>query len=125
MRDPYHPTYVEVLHDDGRWWPAQLLDQYRDRTNGAWRVVVTYVTEPVSTYIRALPADRCRRSPEQQDDQPDDARPRQTSPTVKTIRPGHSWRGRRAHGGTLEQMKVDRADAAVHRHGRAAGCSPP
>ena len=48
----------EVLapHDDGRWWPAEVLDQYRDRADGSWRVVVTYSTVPGMRYIRAMPA---------------------------------------------------------------------
>jgi hypothetical protein len=52
-------TYVLAPHDDGRMYPAELLDQYRGR-DGSWRVVVRYSTEPGSTYIRAEPAERCR-----------------------------------------------------------------
>jgi hypothetical protein len=51
---------VLVLHDDDRWWPGEVLDQYRDRVDGSWRVVVTYSTGPGLRYIRAEPADRCR-----------------------------------------------------------------
>jgi hypothetical protein len=51
---------VLALHDDGRWWPAEVLDQYRDRADGLWRVVVTYSTAPGMRYIRAMPADDCR-----------------------------------------------------------------
>ena len=28
---------VLVLHDDGRWYLAQLLGQHRDQRTGAWR----------------------------------------------------------------------------------------
>jgi hypothetical protein len=52
-------THVLAPHDDGRWYLAELLDQYRSR-DGSWRVVVTYSTEPGSTYIRAEPAASCR-----------------------------------------------------------------
>ena len=51
---------VLTLHDDGRWWPAELRDQYRDRADGSWRVVVTYSTTPGLRYIRAAPAAECR-----------------------------------------------------------------
>ena len=53
-------THVLAPHDDGRLWVARLLDQYRDRRDGSWRVVVTYCTGPGATYIRALPAELCR-----------------------------------------------------------------
>ena len=48
-------TAAQVLteYDDGRWYVADVLDQYRDRVDGSWRVVVTYSTEPGSRYIRA------------------------------------------------------------------------
>ena len=51
---------VLALHDDGRWWPAEVLDQYRASADGEWRVVVTYSTAPGMRYIRAEPADRYR-----------------------------------------------------------------
>ena len=35
-------TAVEVLHDDGRWYVAQLLGQHRDRATGDWRCGVRY-----------------------------------------------------------------------------------
>jgi hypothetical protein len=50
---------VFALHDDGRWWPAELLDQYR-RRDGSRRVVVRFTTEPGSTYLLALPGRPCR-----------------------------------------------------------------
>lgn len=53
-------THILAPHDDGRLWVARLLDQYRDRRDGTWRVVVTYNTGPGQTYIRALPAELCR-----------------------------------------------------------------
>jgi hypothetical protein len=38
-------THALAPHDDGRMYPAELLDQYRGR-DGSWRVVVRYSTEP-------------------------------------------------------------------------------
>lgn len=52
---------VLALHDDGRFWVALLLDQYRNRNDGRWRVVVTYSTGLGRRYIRALPTEVCRR----------------------------------------------------------------
>lgn len=52
---------IEVLHDDGRWYEAQLLSQYRE--HGVWHCVVRFSTEPGSTYQYAVPAERCRRPP--------------------------------------------------------------
>jgi hypothetical protein len=57
MRSPSKQVLVE--HGDGHWYPAGLLDQYRSR-DGGWRVMVTYTTAPGSTYVMAMPADRCR-----------------------------------------------------------------
>jgi hypothetical protein len=51
-------TRVLAPHDDGRMYEAELLDQWRT-SDGSWRVVVRYSTEPGFTYIRAEPADRC------------------------------------------------------------------
>jgi hypothetical protein len=51
---------VLALHDDDLWYAADLLDQYRTRSDGQWRVVVTYSTGLGSRYIRAMPADQCR-----------------------------------------------------------------
>ena len=31
-------THVLVLHNDGRWYRAQLLGQHRDRATRSWRV---------------------------------------------------------------------------------------
>jgi hypothetical protein len=55
------PATVQVLvqHADG-WWSADVLDQYRSRKDGHWRVVVRFSTEPGSTYVLAMPADHCR-----------------------------------------------------------------
>lgn len=33
---------ILVPHDDGRWYPATLLGQHRDRASGDWRVGVRY-----------------------------------------------------------------------------------
>jgi hypothetical protein len=52
-------TPVLVPHD-GDWWQADVLDQYRSRDQGRWRVVVRFTTEPGSTYVLAMPTDRCR-----------------------------------------------------------------
>ncbi len=54
-------TYVPAPHDDGRMYPAELLDQWRTR-DGSWRVVVSYSTEPGSRYIRAMQAEECQRA---------------------------------------------------------------
>ena len=67
--DPMPASHVLAPHDDGRWWVAELLDQYRDRRDGLWHVVVRYTTGPGFTYIRAMPAADCRSLPDQQDDQ--------------------------------------------------------
>ncbi len=53
-------THVLAPHDDGRFREAALLDQYRSRTDGSWRVVVRYSTGAGLTYVRAMPADDCR-----------------------------------------------------------------
>ena len=54
-------TRILAPHDDGRMYPADLLEQYRGR-DGTRRVVVTYSTEPGSRYRRAMPADQCQRA---------------------------------------------------------------
>lgn len=54
------PTKQVLAEHDGRWWPADILDQYRSRQDGHWRVVVRFTTEPGATYIMAMPADQCR-----------------------------------------------------------------
>jgi hypothetical protein len=51
-------TYVRVLHDDGRWYEAELLDQHRSR--GRWRVVVRYSVAPGMRYVRREWADELR-----------------------------------------------------------------
>src|SRR4051794_652513 len=52
-------THVLVQHDDGRWYVAELLHQYR--TDGRWPAVVTYSTGPCETYMRGKWADDLRR----------------------------------------------------------------
>ena len=52
-------THVLTQHDDGPWYVAQLLHQYR--TDGRWRAVVTYSTGPGETYLRGQWADDLRR----------------------------------------------------------------
>jgi 1,4-alpha-glucan branching enzyme len=49
---------VEVLHDDGRWYEAQLLSQ--NRRDDGWWCVVRFSTAPGSQYQYAVPAERCR-----------------------------------------------------------------
>ena len=56
-------TAVEVLHDDGRWYVAQLLGQHRDRATGEWRCGVRYTVEVRMKYQRVVWADQCRRLP--------------------------------------------------------------
>jgi hypothetical protein len=53
-------THVLAPHDDGRFREATLLDQYRSRADGSWRVVVRYSTAAGLTYVRAMPAADCR-----------------------------------------------------------------
>jgi hypothetical protein len=53
-------THVLAPHDDGRFREAALLDQYRSRSDGSWRVVVRYSTGAGLTYVRAMAAADCR-----------------------------------------------------------------
>jgi hypothetical protein len=73
-------THVLAPHDDGRFREAALLDQYRSRTDGSWRVVVRYSTGAGLTYVRAMPAADCRplddtSVPRARTDEPAAARP--------------------------------------------------
>ena len=52
--------YVHVLHDDGRWYEAELLDQHR--SGGRWRAVVRYTVAPGMRYGRGEWADELRRA---------------------------------------------------------------
>jgi hypothetical protein len=71
------PAAVQVLAPhDGRWWTADVLDQYRSRDDGRWRVVVRFTTESGSTYVLAMPAAECRAV--------DDAPPGWTEPRAPT-----------------------------------------
>jgi hypothetical protein len=64
METRMRPATTQVLAPHaGDWWPADVLDQYRSRDDGQWRVVVRYTTEPGSTYVLAMPAARCRSLP--------------------------------------------------------------
>ena len=56
-------TAVEVLHDDGRWYLAQLLGQHRDRATGGCRGEVRYTVGVGMKYRRVVWADRCPRKP--------------------------------------------------------------
>ncbi len=53
----------EILapHDDGHWWRATLLAQYRSTLEpGRWNVTVRYSVEVGAQYQRTLWADDCR-----------------------------------------------------------------
>jgi hypothetical protein len=52
-------TQVLVEHD-GRWHTADVIDQWRCRDDGHWRVAVRFTTAPGSTYVLAMPANQCR-----------------------------------------------------------------
>jgi hypothetical protein len=54
-------TAVLVLHDDDRWYLAQLLGQNRDRATGEWRCGVRYTVRVGMQYQRVVWADQCRR----------------------------------------------------------------
>ena len=56
-------TAVEVLHDDGCWYAAQLLGQHRDRESGGWRCGVRYTVAPGFQFERVVWADQCRALP--------------------------------------------------------------
>ena len=52
---------VLVPHDDGRWWPATPVAQYRSTLQpGRWKVTVRYSVQPGAQYQRTLWADDCR-----------------------------------------------------------------
>jgi hypothetical protein len=51
---------VEVQHDDGSWYVAQLLGQHRDRHTGRWRRGVRYSVAPGFAYQRVVWALQCR-----------------------------------------------------------------
>jgi hypothetical protein len=53
-------SHVLAPHDDGLYRVAALLDQFRSRADGSWRVVVRYTTSAGQTYVRAMPAADCR-----------------------------------------------------------------
>ena len=55
--------YVQVRHDDGQWYEAELLDQHRSR-GGRWRAVVRYSVAPGMRYVRGPWADELRRGPD-------------------------------------------------------------
>ena len=43
-------THVQVLHDDGRWYEAELLGQHR--SGGRWRAVGRYALGQPSLLAR-------------------------------------------------------------------------
>jgi hypothetical protein len=51
---------VEVRHDDGRWYLAELLGQHRDRETGAWRCGARYTVDVGMQYQRVVWAGECR-----------------------------------------------------------------
>jgi hypothetical protein len=52
---------VLVRHDDGRWWPATAVAQYRSTLEpGRWKITIRYSVEPGAQYQRTLWADDCR-----------------------------------------------------------------
>lgn len=51
-------THVQVLHDDGQWYEADLLDQHR--SGDRWRAVVRYSVAPGLRYQRGMWADELR-----------------------------------------------------------------
>jgi hypothetical protein len=53
-------TTVFVLHDEGRWYLAQLLGQHRDRAAGDWRCGVRYSVDVGVRYQRVVWAAQCR-----------------------------------------------------------------
>ena len=55
-------THVLVLHDDGQWYRAELLDQHR--SGGRWRAVVRYSVAPGMQYMRGEWADEVRAAPD-------------------------------------------------------------
>jgi hypothetical protein len=71
--------HVQVLHDDGRWYVAELLDQHR--SGGRWRAVVRYSVAPGMRYVRAEWADEFRRM--DHEDMPD---PVAILPSDSTVR---------------------------------------
>jgi len=53
-------TAVEVLHDDGRWYLAQLLGQHRDWAAGGWRCGVRYTVDVRMQYQRVVWAEQLK-----------------------------------------------------------------
>jgi hypothetical protein len=50
--------YVDVRHDDDRYYRARVLHRYR--TDAGWRYVLTYTVGVGMTYLRGVPADQLR-----------------------------------------------------------------
>jgi hypothetical protein len=68
-------TAVEVLHDDGRWYLAQLLGQHFDRATGEWRCGVRYTVDVGMQNQRVVWADQCRLPAEDEVEQRPHAHP--------------------------------------------------
>lgn len=90
-------TTVLVVHDDGRWYRAQLLGHHRDRASGAWRVGVRYYVDVGMQHQRVVWADECRAV---DDPPPGWADPRQdvrtrpaplVTPAGTATRPENTW----------------------------------
>jgi len=60
-------TAVEVLHDDGNWYVAQLLGQHRDGATGEWRCGRPVLDLTGGDYQPVVWAEECRLPPEQVD----------------------------------------------------------
>lgn len=55
------PSSIHVLVEhQGRWWVAEVLDQYRSGPDRRWRCALRLTTQPGSTYMLAVWADDCR-----------------------------------------------------------------
>src|SRR5215203_5145580 len=106
------PTAVEVLHDDGRWYLAELLGQHRDRATGDWRCGVRYGVAPRMVYQRIVWADHCRALPPEQVDgqqgRPAEAEQARTAVQAARLRRGVS----RAPTVAAPTVSGDRPNAA-------------
>jgi hypothetical protein len=62
IADVYGSAWLTAgcVHDDGRWYLAQLLGQHRDRATGEWRCGVRYTVEVGIQHQRVVWAEQCR-----------------------------------------------------------------
>lgn len=68
---PMERPAIEVLHDDGHWYPGRLHAWIRE--DPGWHAVVTFRTGPGLHHHRHLPAERVRQRPEGTAIEPHDA----------------------------------------------------